>query len=138
MPIPKQQRAGTPSPDRWIVHERVTTDAKGIEGRDTLRAGAVCVNAEPLSALMTCAGASRVRGRLLSTADGELKIEFVRPLVNSHAIETYAAGNPTPVAVTGDRETLITSADLAGEALALVTFTPSEAGAITFFDWMAL
>ncbi|WP_291165338.1 hypothetical protein [Gemmatimonas sp. UBA7669] len=130
-------RAGTPGPDRWIRHESIDTAGKKVENVAALYAGASCTNGVPLSALVVCAGASRGRVRFKSTAAGTLKLEFVRPL-NSPSVVPYGAGNPTPVAVTANVETLLTTPDIAGEASALITFTPSGAGTVNFVDWMAL
>jgi hypothetical protein len=136
MPI-RTNRPGTPSPDRWIVHESLVDDNKKIEGVGGLHAGATCANTVPLASLVTCAGASRGRVRFRATVGGQLELVFCRPGGGS-APELYAAGNPAPVTVTANVETLLSTDAISGEALALIRFTPSGAGTINFCDWMAL
>lgn len=132
-----QGRAGTPGPDRWIRHEAIGTEAKKVDNVPALHAGATCVNGVKMAALVVCAGASRGRVRFKATCAGSLALVFVHP-DNAQAPVEYAAGNPTPVAVTANAETLLTTPDIAGEAQCLITFTPSGAGTINFVHWMAL
>lgn len=134
-----QARAGTPSPQNWIIHERlVNADSKAIQNVASLYEGATCVDSVPMSALVKCAGASRGRVRFKANVGGDLKLEFVRPQANNYAVTAYESGNPAPVAVTADVETLISTAEIYGEASVLITFTPNGAGAVTLIDWMAL
>jgi hypothetical protein len=134
---PNQARAGTPGPDRWIRHEAITTDSKKVDNVPALHAGASCANGVTMAALVVCAGASRGRVRFRATCAGTLALVFVHPDNLASPVE-YAAGNPATVAVTANVETLLTTPDIAGEASALIKFTPSGAGAINFVHWMAL
>lgn len=134
-----QSRAGTPSPQNWIIHETISrASSKDIPNVASLYEGAACVNGVPMSALLKCAGASRARARFKASAAGTLKLEFVRPPVDNFTVTPYAAGNPTPVAIVANTENLLSTPDVAGEASCLVTFTPTGAGVVTLFDWMAL
>lgn len=133
-----QNAAGTPSPDNWIVHQEVTV-SKAVAGLSPLHSGVAVTNGNAVSALVRCAGASRGRVRFKSTGAGSLKLEFVRPGGSQRSgVTVYGAGNPDAVAVTGGTETLLTTDAIAGEAMALITFTPSANGTVTFCDWMAL
>lgn len=139
MTLQLQARAGTPGPDTWIRHQRIQFSSKGIEGIGALYEGATLVSGTPYAGLVTCAGASRGRVRFKANVGGELKLEFVRPFNGrNYEVDVYASGNPDPVTVVADTETLLTTSDIAGEASCLVTFTPSDDGAVTLFDWMAL
>lgn len=134
-----QSRAGTPSPQSWITHERITSaSSKDIPNVASLYEGATCVDTVPMSALVKCAGASRGRARFKASVGGELKLEFVRPQANNFTVTPYESGNPAPVAVTADVETLVSTSEIYGEASVLITFTPNGAGAVTLIDWMAL
>lgn len=137
MPPLNQARAGTPGPDRWIRHTSLEGDHRKVENVAALGAGEKCAEGVAMSALVVCAGASRGRCRFKATVAGELKLEFLRPL-NSNTVIPYEAGNPAPVTVVANTETLLSTSDLAGEASALITFTPTGAGVVTFCDWMAL
>lgn len=132
-----QGRAGTPGPDRWIRHESIGADTKKVDNVPGLYAGAPCTNGVPMAALVVCAGASRGRVRFKATCAGSLALVFVHP-DNSLAPVEYVAGNPTPVSVTANVETLLTTPDIAGEAQCLIKFTPSGNGTINFVHWMAL
>lgn len=134
-----QARAGTPSPQNWIIHERlVNAESKKIPNVASLYEGATCANGVALSALVKCAGASRGRVRFKASAAGSLKLEFVRPPANNFAVDVYAAGNPAAVAIVANTENLLSTPDIYGEASCLITFTPTGAGTVTFVDWMAL
>lgn len=131
-----QGRAGTPGPDRWIRHEIIGA-GKAIQNYAALYAGATVTNGVEHAALVLCAGASRGRLRFKATCAGSLEIRFVRPN-NSQLIETYTAGNPTPVSVSANVETYIETTSISGEAQALVVFTPSAGGTVSICDWGAL
>lgn len=132
-----QSRAGTPSPDRWIRHEAIGTNEKAIDNTPGLFAGASCANGVRMASLVVCAGASRGRVRFKSTVGGTLGLIFVHPDNQLQPVE-YAAGNPATVTVTANTETLLTTPDIAGEASALIVFTPSGSGTVNFVHWMAL
>lgn len=134
---PATSRVGTPSPNRWIVHESIVDDAKKINSLAGLHAGASVVNGTAVASLVTCAGASRGRVRFRATCAGTLELLFCRPGPVAEP-ELYAAGNPASVAVTANTETLLSTGDIAGESTALIRFTPSANGTINFVDWMAL
>jgi hypothetical protein len=121
--------AGVPGPDRWIHHEQITS-AKG-----TLYEGATVVSGTPVEAVVVCAGASRGRVRFKSSAAGTLALLFLRP---NAGVVPYEAGQPSTVSVTANTETLLTTDAIAGEARALIRFTPSGNGTVSTCDWMAL
>lgn len=133
-----QSSAGTPSPNRWIQHERIDTDAKSIPNIGILKEGAVCANGVPLCAMFTIAGASRARVRFKADVGGELKLQYCRPRVRPWDAIPYTFGQPTPVTIVANTENAISTTDINGESMALVTFTPTGAGLVTFCDLMAL
>lgn len=124
-----QNYAGTPGPDRWIHHESLGL-AKG-----GLYEGAPLTSGTPAESVVVCAGASRGRVRFKASAAGTLALLFVRP---NAGVVPYESGQPATVSVTANVETLLTTEDIAGEARALIRFTPSGNGTVTLCDWSAL
>jgi len=102
-----------------------------------LAPAAAFLNTVAISALLALAGSARLRIRIkTATNGGELKLEFVRPGSAGDFVEAdlYTANNPAPVAVVAGTETMLEVADHFGEAMALLTFTPTGNGTITYCD----
>lgn len=103
---------------------------------DSLAAGATLVSGTPVKAIANLAGAARARIRLKTTANGSLTLAYLRPdqpreFTIADALVYDAA--PSPVAVTGGTEAVM-DLDLYGEHGAVVIFTPSANGAVTWAD----
>lgn len=101
----------------------------------TLADGVALATGVAVSALIPLAGSSRFRIRIKASAAGTLSSAFVRPgTTGFDAASLYTTGNPTDVAVVANTETKLEISEHYGEALLLLTYTPSGNGTLTFCD----
>lgn len=92
--------------------------------------GTTLTNAVPVVQKIPTAGATRVRGRWLSTIAGTLSFKWIRPDGETE----YAANNPGDVVIVGGTENKFDVDPHFGEGLLQVTFTPGATGVLTYFD----
>lgn len=93
--------------------------------------GAALVANTAISQHVVLAGVARWRLRLRSTAAGTLAVRYARA---DAANTLYTAAQPADVAVTANTEATLAVPEHYGEGVALVTFTPSAAGNLTYCD----
>lgn len=101
-----------------------------------LAPGAAYTNGSAVRAIVQLAGAARFRVRFKGSGAGSLALAFLRPgatLTNPATAETYNTA-PSPVAVTANTEAVLEVAEHFGEHGAVLTFTPSADGTVTWCD----
>jgi len=85
----------------------------------------------PITAYLPLSGAQNVRVRFKASVAGTLKAEYVRPL---GARTVYAVSQPDAATIVAATEAVLDIDASLGEAEALLTFTPSDTGTVTFCD----
>ena len=93
--------------------------------------GNVLVNGVAITVYIPLSGAQIARVRFKASCAGVLKAEFVRP---TGVRTVYALLQPDPVTVVAATEVVLDIDTTFGEAEALVTFTPGDAGTVTYAD----
>lgn len=130
-------RAGTSDPLDFRFHRALGGSS------DTLKQGATLANGVAVTCVVPIAGALAVRLRGLFTAGGTMTFRYLYPASRRDpntalSSQVYSsavippAGNLTVVANTEFAQDITPN----GESDLLITFTPSGAGAVTFFDGM--
>jgi hypothetical protein len=120
----------------------ISRPARRLTGQ--LAAGAATANTAIIYEVIPVRGAARVKVRLKVTNTGTLDLLFVGPDFNQQqAVDgvafgsltgtVYTTGNPAQVAIVANTENSISS-DCYGESYAIVKFTGSATGAISYCD----
>lgn len=100
-----------------------------------LAVGASLSNGVVVDEIVPIAGSARLRVRFKASAAGALDVVLMGPNTNTDTEggTQYSTGNPTQVAVSANTEAKI-DVDLYGESWALIKYTPSGSGTITYVD----